>query len=65
MSLKACVIQIPKYLNFCGLTLSGNKLKSACSATAFTGMISHFCGLFWYADILPNSSNRFREFGTT
>ena len=63
MSLKARVIQIPKYLNFCGLTLSGNKPKSIFLAAVFTGIIAHFCRLISYPDILPNSSRRFRVFG--
>ena len=61
MSLKACVIQIPKYFNFCGLTLSGNKPKSVCLAAVFTGITSHFWRLILYPDILPNSSSRFRN----
>lgn len=63
MPWKTCVIQIPKYLNFCGLIRSGNKLKSIPIAAVFTGIISHFCRLILYPDTLPNSSNRDKAFG--
>ena len=60
--IKACVIQIPKYLNFCALTLNGNKPKSVCLAAVLTGIILLFCRLILYPNILPNSSSRFRVF---
>ena len=44
-SLKSCVIQIPKYLNVCLLTLKGNESSAISVDAVFIGMISLFCRL--------------------